>query len=127
MTYTKIQNGKKILDVSNTDYFDIDDSMPNILREFNFKYERSEESFNNVNGDQQKITTSIWSIANDIKIYLSYVNGIIEAITLQIKAYGNFHRYNRYKRLWFLNGSKEIGVDSDMVNDMMDKIRSEWK
>lgn len=127
MTYTKIQNGKKILDVSNTDYFDIDDSMPNILREFNFIYERSEESFNNVNGDQQKITTSIWSIANDIKIYLSYVNGIIEAITLQIKAYGNFHRYNRYKRIWFLNGSKEIGVDSDMVNDMMDKIRSEWR
>ena len=127
MNYTKIQNGKKILDVSNTDYFDIDDSMPNILREFNFKYERSEESFNNVNGDQQKITTSIWSIANDIKIYLSYVNGIIEAITLQIKAYGNFHRYNRYKRIWFLNGSKEIGVDSDMVNDMMDKIRSEWR
>ncbi len=101
--------------------------MPNILREFNFIYERSEESFNNVNGDQQKITTSIWSIANDIKIYLSYVNGIIEAITLQIKAYGNFHRYNRYKRIWFLNGSKEIGVDSDMVNDMMDKIRSEWR
>jgi hypothetical protein len=127
MTYTKIQNGKKILDVANIDDFDIDDSMPNILREFNFKYERSEESFNNVNGDQQKITTSIWSIANDIKIYLSYVNGIIEAITLQIKAYGNFHRYNRYKRIWFLNGSKEIGVDSDMVNDMMDKIRSEWR
>ncbi len=81
MTYTKIQNGKKILDVANIDDFDIDDSMPNILREFNFIYERSEESFNNVNGDQQKITTSIWSIANDIQLYLSYVNGIIEAIT----------------------------------------------
>lgn len=124
MTYTKIQNGKKILDVANIDDFDIDDSMPNILKEFNFVYTRSEDSFNN---DQQKITTSIWSITNDIKIYLSYINDIIECITLQTTSYAKFHRYERYKMIWFLNGSKEIGVDSDMVNDMMEKIRSEWR
>ena len=118
--FTKIEKGRRVLDVIDIDDFSIDDSISNILTEFNFKFIDKENSVR----DSRVITTAIWELTSDFRLYVSYDDGSIEDIALKTKE--DIHRFKRYKMIWFLNQHKEIGVDSDMVNYLMDTVRRYW-
>jgi len=110
--FTKIENGKRILD--NIENFTLEGGIFNVLKEYKFKFVRDDERL------------SIWQLNDDFQILIFQDNNIISDIHLIVK--DEMYMYTRYhNRIWWLLAPrKEIGSDADMIENMMDKVRSKW-
>ena len=115
--FTKIENGKRVLNIDDTEDFSIDECIFNVLKEYNFTWVKNLPAFKNPE-------MSEWQLTHDIKLLVAHHPRSVENISLGIK--GEIFNYTRYKSIWFLNESKEIGIDSDMIEHMMETVRSNW-
>ena len=115
--FTKIENGKRVLNIDETEDFSIDECIFNVLKEYNFTWTKNLPAFKNPE-------MSEWQLTQDIKLLVAHHPRSVENISLSIK--GEIFNYTRYKSIWFLNESKEIGSDSDMIEHMMETVRSNW-
>ena len=120
---TKIENGKRVLNLAEGILFDADRFILNVLQECNFKYSMTQDS---VIANQGKIRTTIYQLTDECKIYVSFLIPLnnISSITLSIRE--DIYRYKKYNNVWFSN-SNQIDTDSDLVNHILDTIRNNWR
>jgi hypothetical protein len=123
MSLTKIENGKRVLNLAEGILFVADRFILNVLQECNFKFYTTQDS---VIANQGKIRTTIYQLTDECKIYVSFLIPLnnISSITLSIRE--DIYRYKKYNNVWFSN-SNQIDTDSDLVNHILDTIRNNWR
>jgi hypothetical protein len=121
---TKIENGKRVLNLAEGILFDADRSILNVLQECNFKFHTTQDS---VIANQGKIRTTIYQLTDECKIYVSFLISpvpTITSITLSIRE--DIYRYKKHNKVWFSN-SNQIDTDSDLVDHILDTVRNNWR
>ena len=84
MSLTKIENGKRVLNLAEGILFVADRFILNVLQECNFKFYTTQDS---VIANQGKIRTTIYQLTDECKIYVSFLIPLnnISSITLSIR------------------------------------------
>ena len=109
--FTRIENGKRVLDVNED--FSIDECIFDLLKEYNFTFVKNGERL------------SVWQLNEDFQVHVYQDNNIISNIHLIVN--DEMYCYTRKNGIWCLkHPSKEIGSASDMIENIMDKIRNKW-
>jgi hypothetical protein len=126
---TKIENGKRVLNLAEGILFDADRCIITVLQECNFKYSMTQDS---VIANQEKIRTTIYKLTDECKIYVSFLFPLykITSITLSIRE--DIYRYKKYNKVWYSNSNlmewlTKIDTDSDLVNHILDTVRNNWR
>jgi hypothetical protein len=120
---TRIENGKRVLNLAEGILFDADRCIITVLQECNFKYSMTQDS---VIANQEKIRTTIYKLTDECKIYVSFLFPLykITSITLSIRE--DIYRYKKHNKVWFSN-SNQIDTDSDLVDHILDTVRNNWR
>ena len=114
--FTRIENGKRVLDVNED--FSIDECIFNVLKEYNFTWTKNLPAFKNPE-------MSEWQLNENFQVHVYQDNNIISNIHLIVN--DEMYFYTRKNGIWCLkHPSKEIGSASDMIENIMDKIRNKW-
>ena len=118
MSYTEIQNGKRIV----TKKITIEKDLDAVLKEFNFKA---------VN-DPIKGATCEWELS-DFTIHFSFDDGKNPYIFLFFKTESIVYYQTYSHRMWWHgryssgNGDMiELHQDESVINDLMDRLRTKW-
>jgi len=109
--FTRIENGKRVLDVNED--FSIDGCIFDLLKEYNFTFVKNGERL------------SVWQLNENFQVHVYQDNNIISNIHLIVN--DEMYFYTRYNGIWCLkHPRKEIGSASAMIENIMDKIRNKW-
>jgi len=119
--FTKIENGKRVLNIDETEDFSIDECIFNVLKEYNFTWVKKHE-FHKYFHER----LSAWQLNENFQILIIQYNNIISDIYLIVN--DEMYMYRRENGIWWLKHapSKEIGSDADMIENIMDKVRGKW-
>jgi hypothetical protein len=116
---TKIENGKRVLDANGKSVLDsvvnfsMDGCFFDVLKEYKFTWVKNDERL------------SVWQLNENFQVHVYQDNNIISNIHLIVN--DEMYFYTRKNGIWCLkHPSKEIGSASDMIENIMDKIRNKW-